>query len=56
VQERDNGLGTGGMTSKISAVKICFENGIKVYLVNGGIQFFITKSLREEIRFTKFLP
>ena len=56
VQERENGLGTGGMTSKISAVKICFENGIKVYLVNGGIQFFITKSLREEIRFTKFLP
>ncbi len=56
VQERENGLGTGGMTSKISAVRICFDQGIKVYLVNGGVQFFITKSLREEIRFTKFLP
>ena len=56
IQERENGLGTGGMTSKISAIKICFENGIKVYLVNGGIQFFITKSLNEEIRFTKFIP
>lgn len=56
IEERDNGLGTGGMTSKISAVKICFDHGIKVYLVNGGIQFFIAKSLNEEIRFTKFLP
>ena len=56
IQERENGLGTGGMTSKISAIKICFENGIKVYLVNGNIQFFITKSLNEEIRFTKFIP
>lgn len=56
IEERDNGLGTGGMTSKISAVKICFDKGIKVYLVNGGTQFFIAKSLKGEIRFTKFLP
>lgn len=56
VQEKENGLGTGGMTSKISAVRICFENGIKVDLVNGNIQFFITKSLNREIRFTQFIP
>lgn len=56
IQERENGLGTGGMTSKISAVKICMEKGVKVYLVNGGIQFFIAKSLNNEIRFTKFIP
>ncbi len=56
VEERDNGLGTGGMTSKISAVKICFDHGINVDLVNGNIQFFITKSLNKEIRFTRFVP
>ena len=56
IEERDNGLGTGGMTSKVGAIRICFEKGIDVYLVNGGIQFFIEKSLAEKIRFTKFLP
>lgn len=56
IEERDNGLGTGGMTSKISAIRICFEKNIKVFLVNGGIQFFIEKSLGEKIRFTKFIP
>ncbi len=56
IEERDNGLGTGGMTSKVGAIRICFEKGIDVYLVNGGIQFFIEKSLGEKIRFTKFLP
>lgn len=56
IEERDNGLGTGGMTSKISAIKICFEHGIVVYLVNGGIQFFIQKCLKQQIALTKFTP
>lgn len=56
IEERENGLGTGGMTSKISAVKICFSRNIPVYLVNGAVQFFIKKSLAGEIPFTKFLP
>ena len=56
IEERENGLGTGGMTSKIVAVKICFEQSVKVYLVNGGIQFFIRKCLAEQIPFTKFIP
>jgi len=56
IEERANGLGTGGMTSKINAVKICFEKNIKVYLVNGGKPNFIEDSLDGKIPFTKFFP
>jgi len=56
IEEKDNGLGTGGMTSKISAVKICFEKNITVYIVNGSKQNFIEDSLEEKIPFTKFIP
>jgi len=55
IEEKDNGLGTGGMTSKISAVKICFEKQIIVYIVNGSKQNFIEDSLNEKIPFTKFV-
>jgi glutamate 5-kinase len=56
IEEKDNGLGTGGMTSKISAVKICFEKQIVVYIVNGSKANFIEDSLNEKIPFTKFVP
>ncbi len=56
IEERENGLGTGGMTSKISAIKICFEKQITVYIVNGSKQNFIEDSLGEKIAFTKFVP
>jgi glutamate 5-kinase len=56
IEEKDNGLGTGGMTSKISAVKICFEKQIVVYIVNGSKPNFIEDSLNEKIPFTKFVP
>lgn len=56
IEERENGLGTGGMTSKVSAAKICFDENIEVYLVNGGITSFIQKSLKGSISFTKFKP
>lgn len=56
IEEKDNGLGTGGMTSKISAVKICFEKRIVVYIVNGSKPNFIADSLNEKIPFTKFVP
>lgn len=56
IEEKDNGLGTGGMTSKISAVKICFEKRIIVYIVNGSKPNFIEDSLNEKIPFTKFVP
>lgn len=55
IQELDNGLGTGGMQSKIHALEICEGNGIEVLIVNGGIQFFLRKALNGEIKFTRFV-
>lgn len=56
IQERENGLGTGGMTSKIKAVEICFKKGIEVYLVNGNRSAFIEEVLNDSGVYTKFLP
>ncbi len=56
IEERENGLGTGGMTSKIHAIRICFEKDITVYLVNGSRTNFIEDSLEEKIPFSKFIP
>ncbi len=55
IQELDNGLGTGGMQSKIHALEICEGNGIEVLIVNGGVQFFLRKALNGEIKFTRFV-
>ncbi|GAA4838618.1 glutamate 5-kinase [Algivirga pacifica] len=56
IEERDNGLGTGGMTSKISAVRICFSQRIPVMLVNGSRPSFIIHSLEGKIPCTRFEP
>lgn len=56
IEENDNGLGTGGMTSKINAVKICFKKYITVYIVNGSKPNFIEDSLNDAIKFTKLIP
>jgi glutamate 5-kinase len=56
IEEKDNGLGTGGMTSKIAAIKICFRKNIMVYIVNGSRQNFIEESLNGKMKFTKFIP
>ena len=56
VEERNNGLGTGGMTSKINAAKICFESNVQVCIVNGGRQNFIQDCLEEKIPYTCFIP
>lgn len=55
VQERDNGVGTGGMTSKINAIEICFDHDIEVCLVNGGRTGFIEEVLNEHGDFTRFI-
>jgi glutamate 5-kinase len=55
VEERENGLGTGGMQSKLEAIQICFEQNVTVYLVNGGKGNFISACLDEEIPSTKFV-
>jgi glutamate 5-kinase len=56
VEEKENGLGTGGMTSKINAASICFEKKIMVCIVNGGKPNFIVDCLDEKIQFTRFVP
>tara|TARA_R110000868_G_scaffold304437_17_gene565333 strand:- start:68810 stop:69580 length:771 start_codon:yes stop_codon:yes gene_type:complete len=55
IQERDNGIGTGGMTSKIKAVEICFAYNIEVCLVNGSRTGFIERVLDGEGSFTRFV-
>lgn len=55
VEDVDNGLGTGGMASKIHALEICEGSGIEVYIVNGGVEFFLHKALHDEIPYTKFV-
>lgn len=54
IEERHNGLGTGGMTSKIEAVRICAQYGIEVLLVNGFETAFIQKALERMIPCTRF--
>lgn len=55
VQDVDSGLGTGGMESKINALEICQGKNIKVIIVNGSIQFFLRKALKNEIPHTQFI-
>lgn len=56
IQEKENGLGTGGMSSKVEAIKICLADDVEVCLTNGYTHFFIEKTIKEEIKFTKFIP
>jgi len=55
IQERDNGLGTGGMTTKIKAIEICFAHNIEVCLVNGNRPRFIEEVLEGDGVFTRFV-
>ncbi len=54
IEEKPNGLGTGGMTSKIQAARICFEKNIDVFIVNGGRTNFLVDALEEKIPYTRF--
>ncbi|MGB0931434.1 MAG: glutamate 5-kinase [Chitinophagales bacterium] len=54
IEEKSNGLGTGGMTSKIKAAKICTKAGIEVFIVNGNRRNFLVDCLKKQIPFTKF--
>lgn len=55
VEDIPGGQGTGGMDSKIHALEICEGHGIEVYIVNGGVEFFLRKTLNDEIPYTKFI-
>lgn len=54
VQEKKSELGTGGMTTKIEAVKICRKKKIEVWIVNGGKTNFLINAIQGKIPFTKF--
>jgi len=54
VEEKTSTLGTGGMTSKFEAAKICKQKNIEMWIVNGGRNNFIVDALNNRIPFTKF--
>lgn len=55
VEERDSGLGTGGMNSKLEAAMICQKENIETWIVGGGRNNFLTDALEGKIPCTKFL-
>jgi len=54
IEERDSGLGTGGMNSKLEAAIICQRENIETWIVNGGVNSFLVDALAGERPFTKF--
>ena len=55
IEERDSGLGTGGMNSKLEAAIICQKENIETWIVGGGRNNFLIDALEEKISCTKFL-
>ncbi len=55
IQERNNGLGTGGMTSKFQAASICFNKNIEMRIVNGARNRFLVDALAGKIAHTRFI-
>ena len=54
VEERDSGLGTGGMNSKLEAAMICQTENIETWIINGGKNNFVVNAVENKIPFTKF--
>ncbi|MBS1797868.1 MAG: glutamate 5-kinase [Acidobacteria bacterium] len=54
VEERDSGLGTGGMHSKLAAAAICRRERIETWIVNGGANNFLVDALEGRRPCTKF--
>ncbi len=54
IEEKENGLGTGGMTTKLEAAQICLDNNIEMYIVNGKETSFIRDALRNHNKCTLF--
>jgi glutamate 5-kinase len=54
VADKCGGQGTGGMSSKIEAARICQKSKVSMWIVNGGVNNFIVKALTNKILFTKF--
>lgn len=54
VEDRDSGLGTGGMNSKLQAAIICRKENIPMWIVGGGRSNFLADALGGKISCTKF--
>ena len=54
IEERDSGLGTGGMNSKLEAAIICQKENIETWIVGGGRNNFLVDALEGKIPRTKF--
>jgi glutamate 5-kinase len=54
VEERDSGLGTGGMNSKLEAAMICQQANIETWIVGGGSNNFLVNAIEGKIPCTKF--
>ncbi|MGB7069622.1 MAG: glutamate 5-kinase [Pyrinomonadaceae bacterium] len=55
VEERDSGLGTGGMNSKLEAAMLCQKANIETWIVGGGQNNFLIDAFNGKTRFTKIL-
>lgn len=54
IEEKPSKLGTGGMTSKLKAAEICFENNVEMYILNGNQFNFIENLMNNNIKRTRF--
>jgi len=55
IEERDSGLGTGGMNSKLEAAMLCQKQNIETWIVGGGRNNFLVDAFEGKTLFTKFL-
>ncbi|KKQ61243.1 MAG: Glutamate 5-kinase [Parcubacteria group bacterium GW2011_GWE2_38_18] len=55
VEEKTGGIGTGGMSSKLAAAKICKQNNIETWIMNGGRNNFLVEALEGKSVFTRVL-
>ncbi len=55
VEEKSEGLGRGGMTSKVEAASLCFENNINTIITNGHRKRFIIDSIENVVPCTRFV-
>jgi len=54
IEEKQDGLGTGGMTSKLEAVRICKASGVETIITNGADSQFLTGAISGSIPCTLF--
>lgn len=55
VEDRDSGLGTGGMNSKLEAAMLCQKENIETWIVGGDRRNFLTDAFDKKARFTRFV-